>query len=130
MCTVQTAHDVPRSLDHPSTEYPTYVTIPDPLHQVSYSCHDAVAPGVTVPSWVYVSRRLRCAHLNSFLLLNITTSLHSQMLTISIFFPCWSYCVRFLRTRSLAAPLYQAMYFVPLFHASLLGTIGYVVSRD
>jgi hypothetical protein len=37
---VQTAHGATRPLDHPSTEYLTYVTIPSPLHQVSYSCHD------------------------------------------------------------------------------------------
>jgi hypothetical protein len=39
-CTVQTAHGVTRPLDRPATEYPTCVTIPDPLHQVSYSFHD------------------------------------------------------------------------------------------
>jgi hypothetical protein len=39
-CTVQTAHGASRPLDHPATEYPTCATIPDPLHQVSYSCHD------------------------------------------------------------------------------------------
>jgi hypothetical protein len=37
---VQTAHGTTRPLDHPATEYPTCATIPDPLHQVSYSCHD------------------------------------------------------------------------------------------
>jgi hypothetical protein len=40
MCTVQTAHGVTRPLDRPVTEYLTCATIPDPLHQVSYSCHD------------------------------------------------------------------------------------------
>jgi hypothetical protein len=37
---VQTAHGATRPVDHPVTEYPTCATIPDPLHQVSYSCHD------------------------------------------------------------------------------------------
>jgi hypothetical protein len=36
---VQTAHGVTRPLDRPTTEYPTYATIPGPLHQISYSCH-------------------------------------------------------------------------------------------
>jgi hypothetical protein len=36
---VQTAHGATRPLDRPAIEYPTCVTIPDPLHQVSYSCH-------------------------------------------------------------------------------------------
>jgi hypothetical protein len=31
-------HSVTRPLDRPATEYPTYATIPGPLHQVSYSC--------------------------------------------------------------------------------------------
>jgi hypothetical protein len=39
-CTVQTAHDATRPLDHPANEYPTCATIPGPLYQVSYSCHD------------------------------------------------------------------------------------------
>jgi hypothetical protein len=39
-CTVQTTQGVTRPLNHPSTEYPTCVTIFGPLHQVSYSCHD------------------------------------------------------------------------------------------
>jgi hypothetical protein len=30
---VQTAHSIIRPLDRPATEYPTYATIPDPLHQ-------------------------------------------------------------------------------------------------
>jgi hypothetical protein len=37
---VQTAHNITRPLDRPATEYPTYATMLDPLHQVSYSCHD------------------------------------------------------------------------------------------
>jgi hypothetical protein len=37
---VQTAHGATRPLDCPATEYPTCVTIPGPLHQVSYSYHD------------------------------------------------------------------------------------------
>jgi hypothetical protein len=37
---VQTAHDATRPLDRPTTEYSTCVTIPNPLHQVFYSCHD------------------------------------------------------------------------------------------
>jgi hypothetical protein len=37
---VQIAHSVTRLLDRPTTEYPTCVTIPDPLHQVFYSFHD------------------------------------------------------------------------------------------
>jgi hypothetical protein len=40
MWTVQTAHNATWPLDHPTTEYPTCATIPGPLHQVSYSCHD------------------------------------------------------------------------------------------
>jgi hypothetical protein len=40
-CTVQTAHDATRPLDHPATEYPICGTIPGPLHQVSYSYHDS-----------------------------------------------------------------------------------------
>jgi hypothetical protein len=39
-CMVHTAHDVIRPPDRLSTEYPTCATIPGPLHQVSYSCHD------------------------------------------------------------------------------------------
>jgi hypothetical protein len=39
-CMVQTTHSVIRLLDHPTIEYPTCATIPDPLHQVSYSYHD------------------------------------------------------------------------------------------
>jgi hypothetical protein len=39
-CQVQTAHGATRPLDRPATEYPTYATIPGPLHQVFYSCHD------------------------------------------------------------------------------------------
>jgi hypothetical protein len=39
-CTVQTTHSVTRPLDRPATEYLNYETIPGPLHQVSYSCHD------------------------------------------------------------------------------------------
>jgi hypothetical protein len=31
-CTVQTAYGVIRPLDRPASNYPTYVTIPDPLH--------------------------------------------------------------------------------------------------
>jgi hypothetical protein len=37
---VQTTHSVTRPPDHPTTEYPTCVTITGPLYQVSYSCHD------------------------------------------------------------------------------------------
>jgi hypothetical protein len=37
---VQTAHGITQSPDHPTTDYPTCATIPGPLHQVSYSCHD------------------------------------------------------------------------------------------
>jgi hypothetical protein len=37
---VQIAHGVTRSPDHPTIEYLTCVTIPGPLHQVSYSFHD------------------------------------------------------------------------------------------
>jgi hypothetical protein len=40
MCTVQTVHSVTRPPDRSATEYPTYVTIPDPLYQVFYSCYD------------------------------------------------------------------------------------------
>jgi hypothetical protein len=40
MCTVQTARSGTRPLDRPATEYPTCVTIPGPLHQISYSYHD------------------------------------------------------------------------------------------
>jgi hypothetical protein len=36
---MQTAHGATRLLDRPATEYPTCATIPDRLHQVSYSCH-------------------------------------------------------------------------------------------
>jgi hypothetical protein len=32
-CQVQTTHGATRPLDHPATEYLTYATIPDPLHQ-------------------------------------------------------------------------------------------------
>jgi hypothetical protein len=39
-CMVQTAHNVTWTLDRSTTEYPTCVIIPSPLHQVSYSCHD------------------------------------------------------------------------------------------
>jgi hypothetical protein len=39
-CMVQTTHSVTRPLDRSATEYPTYATMPDPLHQVSYSCHN------------------------------------------------------------------------------------------
>jgi ferredoxin len=37
---MQTAHGATRPLDRPAIEYPTCATILDPLHQVSYSCHD------------------------------------------------------------------------------------------
>jgi hypothetical protein len=40
---VQTAHGSTRPLDRPTTEYPTCTTIPSPLHQVSYSCHDTLS---------------------------------------------------------------------------------------
>jgi hypothetical protein len=40
MCMVQTAYDVTRPHDRLVIEYPTCATIPDPLHQVSYSFHD------------------------------------------------------------------------------------------
>jgi hypothetical protein len=46
-CTVQTAHSGTRLLNHSATEYPTYVTILDPLHHVSYSCHDVTARHTT-----------------------------------------------------------------------------------
>jgi hypothetical protein len=36
---VQIAHGATRPLDRPITEYPSCAIIPDPLHQVSYSCH-------------------------------------------------------------------------------------------
>jgi hypothetical protein len=39
-CTVQIAHGITRPPDHLATEYLTCATIPNPLHQVSYSCHD------------------------------------------------------------------------------------------
>jgi hypothetical protein len=39
MCTVRTANSYTRPLNRPATEYLTCVTIPGPLHQVSYSCH-------------------------------------------------------------------------------------------
>jgi hypothetical protein len=39
-CTVQIAHNVTQPLDRLATKYLTCATIPDPLHQVSYSCHD------------------------------------------------------------------------------------------
>jgi hypothetical protein len=39
-CTVLTAHYTTPPLDCPATEYPNGATIPGPLHQVSYSCHD------------------------------------------------------------------------------------------
>jgi hypothetical protein len=39
-CTVQTAHGATRPLDHLTIEYTTCVTIPGPLHQVSYSCQN------------------------------------------------------------------------------------------
>jgi hypothetical protein len=37
---VQIAHCVTRLSDRPGTEYQTCVTIPGPLYQVSYCCHD------------------------------------------------------------------------------------------
>jgi hypothetical protein len=37
---VQTAHGATQPLNRSATEYLTCVTIPGPLHQVSYSCHD------------------------------------------------------------------------------------------
>jgi hypothetical protein len=37
---VQTAHSITEHLDRPATEYPNYVIILGPLHQVFYSCHD------------------------------------------------------------------------------------------
>jgi hypothetical protein len=40
MCTVQTTPDVTQPPDRPTIEYLTCATIPGPLHQVSYSCHD------------------------------------------------------------------------------------------
>jgi hypothetical protein len=39
MCQVQTAYGATQPLDRPATEYSTCMTIPGPLHQVSYSCH-------------------------------------------------------------------------------------------
>jgi hypothetical protein len=38
---MQTAHGATRPLDRQVTEYSTCATIPDPLQQVSYSCHDS-----------------------------------------------------------------------------------------
>jgi hypothetical protein len=40
-CTVQITHNVTIPPDHLAIEYVTYVTIPDPLHQVSYYCHNS-----------------------------------------------------------------------------------------
>jgi hypothetical protein len=40
MCMVQTTYGATQPLNRPDTEYPTCATIPGPLHQVSYSCHD------------------------------------------------------------------------------------------
>jgi hypothetical protein len=40
MCMIQTAHDVTRPPDRPTTEYPICATIPGHLHQVSYFYHD------------------------------------------------------------------------------------------
>jgi hypothetical protein len=40
-CIVQTAHSATQPLNRPAIEYPTYATILDHLHQVSYSCHDS-----------------------------------------------------------------------------------------
>jgi MinD superfamily P-loop ATPase len=37
---VQTLHGATRPLGGLATEYPTCATIPGPLQQVSYSCHD------------------------------------------------------------------------------------------
>jgi hypothetical protein len=37
---VQTAHSIIRPPDCLTIEYPTCATILDPLHQISYSCHD------------------------------------------------------------------------------------------
>jgi hypothetical protein len=53
-CRVQTANSVTWPSDCPVTEYPTCATIPDPLHQVSYSCHDPhrcryAAPAIFTP---------------------------------------------------------------------------------
>jgi hypothetical protein len=39
-CKVHTAHGITWPPDHPATKYPICVTIPSPLQQVSYSCHD------------------------------------------------------------------------------------------
>jgi hypothetical protein len=40
MCIVQIAHGVTQPPDRLAIEYSTCVIIPDPLHQVLYSCHD------------------------------------------------------------------------------------------
>jgi hypothetical protein len=40
MCTVQTAHGVTRSLNHPTTKYLTCMIISDPLHHISYFYYD------------------------------------------------------------------------------------------
>jgi hypothetical protein len=41
---MQIVHGATRPLDRPTTEYPTCATIPDPLHQVSYSSSLHVMP--------------------------------------------------------------------------------------
>jgi hypothetical protein len=60
-CTVQTVHSVTRPPDHPATEYLTCVTIPGPLQQVSYSCHD---PHRCPPCRTYHLHTMRQANVN------------------------------------------------------------------
>jgi hypothetical protein len=55
---VQTAHGATRPLDRSVTEYPTCATILDPLHQVSYSCHD---PCHYMPCRIYHLHTMRQA---------------------------------------------------------------------
>jgi hypothetical protein len=40
LCMLQTTHNITWPPNCLTTKYPTCVTIPSPLHQVSYSCHD------------------------------------------------------------------------------------------
>jgi hypothetical protein len=53
-CTVQTAHNITRPLDRPATDYPTCATISDPVHQVSYYCHD---PRHCTPCHLHTTRQ-------------------------------------------------------------------------
>jgi hypothetical protein len=57
---VQTAHGITRPLDRPTIEYPTYMTIPGPLHQFSYSSHD---PRHCTPCYTYHLHTLRQANM-------------------------------------------------------------------